>query len=507
MALIFAVLLMSGFQLHAAETSGLGKQLSVKQSIDGAVRYFTSEQKRRLTDTSKAMAQVVPYLYLGPMGIDSREGLRVRIRQIEDASSHAAGLGYLHRDFSIAMVRMLEDQGMKTEAANERVGKLIATLRPEPLEATYEGWYLVLTALNRVYNYLDIHWGEWKPSGKGVEFSSEKLNIPYQTLMDRLGETVDQMDAIQNSLSESEQQPAKEESRISTKQEAVQAIDAAMQLFEAQRLLRVQAASESMVAVAPFLKREPSGMTRQALFEAQEAIENAIRPAAALVDMRASLQGSLTRLLESQQLKNRFEAQQIRKKIQDTSSGIGIGYEQRLKLLQALNRVYEYLDMHAGEWKQKGAAIAFADKKLAAPYRALIRAAEQAAMKVDEIHTSRKGFGGPLYCTLHSKATDDGQMQAALIIRNCGDAQITINRPSVGTVTWILTSDQQIGAHPGRAPETVSLPARAWISYQDTMSDMVQVQAARFESGKPQGTVNCSSAFNRHLLATVGENS
>ena len=134
------------------------------------------------------MAKVVSYLYQGSMGIDSKQVLLHRLIEVDEASRLANSLALMHRGLRESLLKIMEKQGLAKNAAIAKADKLIAKLKPEKLAATYEGWYLVLTALNRVYEYLDNHWGQWKLEIKLVSFGDEKLDIPYQTLMDRLGE-------------------------------------------------------------------------------------------------------------------------------------------------------------------------------------------------------------------------------------------------------------------------------------------------------------------------------
>ncbi len=195
---IISALLLVGLltaQSYAAEP---GQQAKVEQTITGAMQLFEAQRKARLAETMLAMAKVVPYLYQGSMGIDSKQVLVHRLIEVNKASRLANSLALMHRGLRESLVQIMEKQGLAKNAAIAKADKLIAKLKPEKLAATYEGWYLVLTALNRVYEYLDNHWGQWKLYIKIVEFGDEKLDIPYQTLMDRLGETIDRMDAIQN---------------------------------------------------------------------------------------------------------------------------------------------------------------------------------------------------------------------------------------------------------------------------------------------------------------------
>jgi hypothetical protein len=197
-AFIASLLVMTGLPANTGYAGEPGKQAEVEQSIDGAMQLFEAQRKERFATGTRVMAKVIPYLYQGPMGIDSRQVLLRRIEEVEEASRFAAAMAFMHRDLSVSLVRMLEDMGLGRGAAQARVAKVVAGLRPEQMEADFEARHLVMEALNRVYEYLDNHWGEWELHGKLVTFSDEKLNIPYQTLMDRLGETVDQMDAIRN---------------------------------------------------------------------------------------------------------------------------------------------------------------------------------------------------------------------------------------------------------------------------------------------------------------------
>jgi len=171
---------------------------TVEQSIDGAMQLFEAQRKERMAIGLKAMAKVLPYLFMGPMGIDSRQVLFKRIEEVEEASRFASVMAVMHRDLEKSLLRMLKDQGAGKQAAQARVAAVMAKLKVEKMQADYEAEYLVMEALNRVYEYLDNNWGQWKLYGKSVEFGDEKLDVPYQVLIDRLGETVDRMDAIQN---------------------------------------------------------------------------------------------------------------------------------------------------------------------------------------------------------------------------------------------------------------------------------------------------------------------
>jgi len=156
------------------------KQAKVEQAIDGAIQLFEAQRKERMSVGLKAMAKVLPYLFMGPMGIDSRQTLFKRIEEVEEASRFASVMAVMHRDLEKSLLRMLKDQGAGKQAAQARVSKVMVKLKPGEMEADYEAEYLVMEALNRVYEYLDNHWGQWKLYGKSVEFGDKKLDVPYQ---------------------------------------------------------------------------------------------------------------------------------------------------------------------------------------------------------------------------------------------------------------------------------------------------------------------------------------
>jgi len=94
---LFIVLLM-GTLVNTVSVSEPMNSAKVEQSIDGAMQLFEAQRKERMAVGLKAMAKVLPYLFMGPMGIDSRKVLFKRIEDVEEASRFASVMAVMHRD-------------------------------------------------------------------------------------------------------------------------------------------------------------------------------------------------------------------------------------------------------------------------------------------------------------------------------------------------------------------------------------------------------------------------
>lgn len=103
------------------------------------------------------------------------------------------------------------------------------------------------------------------------------------------------------------------------------------------------------------------------------------------------------------------------------------------------------------------------------------------------------GDGEALACKLKQNPLPEGGVRAVVVLENRSPEVVHLNKPSVGTVTWILAGGQIIGAHPGQPPEQIQLGAGELFCYKDTL-DLPpdnRIVAAEVAIGTELGLLRC----------------
>ncbi|MDQ6954651.1 MAG: hypothetical protein Q9M20_04330 [Mariprofundaceae bacterium] len=182
----------------AGEDAQQARELTTEQLFQGGYHMIMTQRMMLMEQFETSLEKIQPFLDDEKLSeMKSQGDLQPHILAATSIASVAHSLAFLSGNAYPSMIKMLRDNGSNIAEANQAVGRLVAHMDEFKKDRLYFAQYSnVMNATKDRWQYLQLHWGNWKVDGEKLVFSNGDLDAGYQQLNRRLAEEIAVLEEI-----------------------------------------------------------------------------------------------------------------------------------------------------------------------------------------------------------------------------------------------------------------------------------------------------------------------